>query len=126
MKRVIVDVSPTDQRLYHLENSGAFLGNPANLVWDEGVHGLIPNNLLASLGGLVRQGNQLVVDAAKLSAYQTERAAEQTAKDARNTRVQQAKALLNSLDFSNPLTAAQLTNGLRAVTIILKDVASQI
>jgi ABC-type cobalamin transport system ATPase subunit len=127
MVRLIVDVTPTDQRLLVVGPTGTFT-DPARLVWHEGVDGPIPQNLLASIGGLVRQGNQLAVDAQKLSAFQAAETARQQARTARANRLAAAEQTCRTFFETNPatLTNAQLVGLNRAMLIVINEMNRKI
>lgn len=125
MTKVLYETARVGQRLVSVEPSGG-AGEGGSVLWDERVDGQFPEDLIASVGGLVRQGRVLVVDAQKLAAHQAALAAKASAESARATRVAQAKAFLGGLDFSSNLTAAQSTNAIRAICVLFRDVYSQI
>lgn len=108
------------QRLVDVEPTG-FVAAEATVLWNEKVDGRFPDNLLESVGGLDRSGNQLVVNAQKLADHQAAISAVATANSARATRVSQAKAFLNGLDFSSNLSATQMTQSIRAICVLYKD-----
>lgn len=120
MFRIIVNAPNGEQEIHMIEWSGGYYDD-SKIVWHEGRDGVIPPDKLPSLGGLVRQGKELVVDAGMLSQAQARAVSRANSESQRNTRVSQAKAALNAADFSSPLTAAQLTQLVRAIFIILKD-----
>lgn len=123
--KLLIEPFVNGQRLIEVEPTGSF-AHEDKVLWNEKIDGPFPANLVASVGGLVRQGPLLVVDAIKLSDFQAAKAAEASAASAKSTRIAQAKTLLNGTDFSAPLNAAQLTNAVRALVVMLKDVASQL
>lgn len=113
------------QEILVVDSGGSFF-DPGSVLWDERVDGRLSPELLASVGGLVRNGNVLSVDAELLAAHQAAQSAAQAAASAKANRIAQAKQVLNGLDFGAPLSAAQLTNGLKSVVVIMKDLSSQL
>lgn len=124
MIKLLVDINNLDQRIIEVDRSGSY-HDAAKVLWDERFDGLFPSNLLASVGGLIRQGSNLVVDAAKLAAYEADLAAKATVETQRSTRVQNAIDLLRG-DLSGTLTTAQLSACVRALVIVLRDLSKQL
>ena len=124
----ILAESGLKQRLFQVEATGR-MNHPWVVLWDERMDGVFPENMVASVGGLVRVGNALQVDAQKLAAFQAAQAAAATATSQLATRVAQAKTALNGAALANgdpDLTPLQIRQILRAFRIILKDLGKQL
>lgn len=122
--KILYDLNSV-QRLVDVESSGGVCGD-ASVLWNEGVDGTIRSDVLASLGGWVRQGSQLVVDNVKLAAAQAARQTLETQRAARANRIALAKTFLKNLDTSSTLSTAVLTQSVRAIIVILQDLQSQL
>ncbi len=66
MKRMLVNAPPGDQRLITVGEGGGYY-DLARVVWDERIDGPLPE---ITLGGMVRQGDALVLDNDLLAAAQ--------------------------------------------------------
>jgi hypothetical protein len=101
----------------------------AVVLWDERVDGVFPGNLLASVGGLDRVGNALVVNAQKLAAFQAAQAAAASNLSQKQARVSDAKQKLNDALLGNAdpdLSPLEIRRLFRFIRIIMKDVANQL
>jgi len=128
MIKLLVDVSPTKQMLIVVDRSGGY-SERNKVLWDERKDGKFPADLVASVGGLVRQNGILVVDAAKLAAYQAAESAKAAAVTQKQNRVEGAKQELNDALLANgdpDLTPLQIRKLFRSIKIILKDVGNQL
>lgn len=101
------------------------VANPT-IVWDEKTEGYISKQLLGQMGGLVKQGQALEFSQARLDQHVAAIAAQVTSEAQREARIQQAKAFLAGLDTSSTLTAAQLTNAVKAIIVLFKDLYRQV
>lgn len=108
------------QKLVEVSKTGG-VAPEAVVLWDERVDGLFPVQFLPSVGGLERSGNSLVVNASKLAGLQATEQAAQQQKNQKRNRLQNAKQTLKQLNFQAPLSNAELTDGLKAVFVLLKD-----
>ena len=125
MFKLVVNAPDGEQAIHLVESSGGYFDN-ARILWDERVDGPADPVVLASLGGLVRNGSKLEVDANLLSQAQGRAASKTSAEGAKVTRVDQAKQFLRSADFSSAMNAATLTNVCKAIVVILKDVQNKL
>lgn len=127
MRKVLFELNGV-QILKSFEQTG-FPNPNSTILWDERLDGAFPANMLASVGGLERVGNELVVNAAKLAAHQAAKTAAADAVTQKAQRVQNAKQTLNQANLANgdpDLTPLQIRQLFRAVRIILKDVGNQL
>lgn len=108
------------QKLVEVSKTGS-VASEAVVLWDERVDGPFPSQFLPSVGGLERAGNQLVVNASKLAAFEADKAAAQQSKNQKKNKIQNAKQTLKQLNFQAPLSNAELTDGLKAVFVLLKE-----
>lgn len=90
-KQLIVEAPDGTQQLITVDATGCYY-DQSKVTWDTSIDGALPADL-SGLGGLVKQGNSLVVDATKKAAFDAAQAAKQAAANA----AQQAKANRKSL-----------------------------
>lgn len=98
----------------------------AVLIWNEKVDGFISPELKGQIGGLIKNGGVLEFSQARLDQHVAALATQATTESQRDARIQQAKTFLAGLDTSSPLTTAQLTNAVRAIIVLLKDLNKQV
>ena len=124
MAKLIIDHSPTDQILIEVERTGGF-SDRTKVLWDERVDGEIEPGLLASVGGLIRVGNLLQVDAQKLADFQAVKQSEQDARDQTSARVAAAKTNLDAFSRNATPTQAQDSTAIKALITIVRDLQKQ-
>ena len=122
MVKILIETA-FEQKIVQIPKGGAVKG--CQVLWDERVDGEFPSNMLASVGGLDRVGNALVVNAGKLATYQAAQTALQQSEAQKQMRIQQAKQLLGNLP-AGTFTAAEATQAIRAIVVILKDLSQQV
>ena len=124
MAKLIIDHSPTNQILIEVERTGGF-SDRTKVLWDERVDGEIEPGLLASVGGLIRVGNLLQVDAQKLADFQAVKQSEQDARDQTSARVAAAKTNLDAFSRNATPTQAQDSTAIKALITIVRDLQKQ-
>lgn len=119
MIKLVVNAPSGTQELVKVESSGSYF-DPTLVVWDERIHGPLSANVEAQIGGLGRDNaGALTYDQAKFDAQVATLAAKATAAAARQTANSNALAALKAADFSNPLSAGQLTVLMKHVVRLL-------
>lgn len=124
MRKLVLEIN-SEITVVMVEATGG-AADPSTVLWDEKIHGPIPAEAVGKEQGLKRSGEKVVYDEVKYQAYVTAQAAKRTAAGAKATRITQAQTFLKNLDTSSPLNAAQLTNAVKSIVILLKDLSSQI
>jgi hypothetical protein len=107
MRKLLIEYPNGTQELRSLENSASFQTS-ALLLWDELADGPFPDGDMTNLGGWVKSGNTLLVDNAKLTAYQTAKQAAETSENNKQTAMTNLKARLKTLAQQDDLTAAEV------------------
>ena len=95
------------QEVLSIHESGGYFDEKA-VLWDERKDGPIPAVVEANLGGIVRDGHGLSVDAAKKAKHDADRAAEAKAKQDKADLKRDARARLESIDWGKQNTVAEL------------------
>ncbi len=82
MPKIIINNPQDEQELVEIGTGGSYF-DLSRVLWDDRKDGALPPIAEPNIGGLVRVGNALAVDAAKLAAYQARKAAEAAEKAAK-------------------------------------------
>lgn len=106
MIKILVETPRGVQELIEIDVSGSYY-EAARVTWDERVNGPFPPALIPEVGGLVRSGPGLVVDAAKKAAYLAAKAAAAAAKAASETEDQTIRQRIRDYDDDTATPAQQ-------------------
>lgn len=118
----IVYLNPNDgSQVLITVGEGGRCAPTITVLWDETRDGPLSSDLESKLGGLVRQGNSLVVDDVLLASHQTSELARSNAKQAKATAYSQSTSLLDSLDLSKPLSVPELQNAVSALIKLIRN-----
>lgn len=90
------------------------------ILWDEAENGPFPDSDTSNLGGWVRSGDTLMVDGAKLTAYNSAKQSVSDSDSARKGAINTLKTRLDALDGQADLTAAEMKETLRKFYKFLK------
>lgn len=116
MTKLLVETPQGIQELIEVGPGGGYF-DLARVTWDERIHGPFPPALRPEVGGLVRSGASLVVDAAKKASYLS---AKQAAADLVTARQAARVARRARLATANPGAANSVVE-LRAIVQDLLD-----
>lgn len=116
MKKLLIQETEK-QFVLQLDNTGAYLG-AGIILWDESVDGPLDPTL--TVGGIVRQGSQLVMDQVKLAAAVAAEQAEQA--DIQQKRLDKATRRSALAQIDNITTIAQMRVALKAVVKEVFDI----
>lgn len=106
MTRLLVESPNGFQELIEIHVSGSYF-DLSLVTWDERRDGPFPPALLSEVGGLIRSGSELIVNAAKKSAYLAAKAAAAAAESAKLAAKEAAMTRLREFDDDTATPAQQ-------------------
>jgi len=117
MRKIVFEHPTTlEQQLILVDQESGGVVEGVKVLWDENLHGPIPQNIEASLGGLILDNKgKTVVDQNKLDAFENKKLEDQDKKAANKLVVKDGFELFKDLDLSVPLSKEDLDLAVRTM-----------
>ena len=110
------------QHIVEVFQSGSY-SDKSKVLWDERVDGPFPDAMLGNVGGIVRDGKDLVLDLTKLSEHQAAKGENEAKKQDRKAKLATAIQELDALDLSGPMTANEVQKAVKHLVRVVRNMS---